>query len=136
MFTTPNSKRKGAAAFRRRCVRDVGQQEVQQPIQQVLVGLNKNQHSKIAEAREQIDTLKQRKRDLMAAEQEERRREADEKKRKQAQTLRAGRVQSAEAKADYLKGFDSAQRDYQRRHGGRGGGRRDRRMRQEHANEK
>ena len=46
--------------------------------------------------------------------------------------LRSGKVQSAEAKADYLKGFDSAQRDFTRRKGGNAKrGRRDRRMRQQ-----
>ncbi len=51
--------------------------------------------------------------------------------------LRSGRVQTAEEKADYLKGFHAAELDYQRRSGkgggggGHGGGRR-RAMRQEH----
>jgi DNA repair exonuclease SbcCD ATPase subunit len=89
-------------------------------LEQVVVGLNKNQHGKIAEAREQIDTLKQRKRDLMAAEQEERRREAEkekvekrreaeEKKRKQAHLKR---LLSQDARDEKLEAIEKKRKKH------------------------
>ena len=68
-------------------------------IEAAAAGLNKNQHPRIAEARQLVEELKQRKKDLVAAEQQEKKREQEAERREQAEEKRR---QAEKRKQDLL----------------------------------